>query len=60
MVLLERYNDAFVDEVKEFVDAIKNNKKTPVDGNDGFMSVKIAIAAKKSLDEGRSIKISEI
>jgi len=57
---LERYNDAFVQEVNDFVDAINNNTEVPVNGNDGLQPVLIAIAAKKSLDEGRSVKISEI
>ncbi len=57
---LERYNDAFIEEEKEFVDAVLNDKDTPVSGMDGLMPVLMAIAAKKSLDEGRSVKISEI
>lgn len=57
---LERYNNAFINEVKEFIDAIKNNKVTPVGGIDGLMSAKIAVAAKKSLKEGRSVKLSEV
>ncbi len=57
---LERYNDAFIEEEREFVDAVINGKDTPVGGIDGLQAVLIAIAAKKSLDEGRSVKISEI
>ena len=57
---LERYNDAFIQEAKDFTDAILNNKETPVKGIDGLMPVMIAMAAKKSLDEGRSVKLSEI
>lgn len=57
---LERYNNAFIAEAKEFTDAIKNDKTPPVTGVDGLMPVIIAMAAKKSLDEGRSVKLSEI
>ncbi len=57
---LERYNDAFVAETNEFIDAVLTNGEVPVDGKDGLMPVAIAIAAKKSLDEGRVVKISEI
>ena len=57
---LERYNDAFVTEVKAFVDAVLNGKDVPVGGKDGLEPVRIAIAAKKSLDEGRPVKLSEI
>ena len=57
---LERYNDAFVAEVKDFVAAIENNTEVPVTGKDGLEPVRIAIAAKKSLKEGRPVKLSEI
>ncbi|KUO75246.1 MAG: inositol 2-dehydrogenase [Clostridia bacterium BRH_c25] len=57
---LERYNNAFISEIKAFADAVKNDKETLVGSIDGLMPVKIAIAAKKSLKEGRSVKISEI
>ncbi len=57
---LERYNDAFVAEINAFVDAVKNDKEVPVTGHDGMMPVLMAIAAKKSMDEDRSVKISEV
>lgn len=57
---LERYNNAFINEIKAFADAIKNDTETLVNGVDGIMPVKIAMAAKKSMKEGRSVKISEI
>lgn len=57
---LERYNDAFVAEVKDFVDAVQNGKDVPVGGKDGLEPVRIAMAAKKSLKEGRPVKLSEI
>lgn len=57
---LERYNDAFVAEEKDFVDAVLNDKDVPVTGKDGLEPVRIAIAAKKSLTEGRPVQLSEI
>jgi myo-inositol 2-dehydrogenase/D-chiro-inositol 1-dehydrogenase len=57
---LERYNNAFIAEVIDFVDAVNNNKKPSVDGKDGMMSVYIAMAANKSLRENRPVKLSEI
>ena len=57
---LERYNDAFVEETKAFVDAVLNDAEIPVGGKDGLEPVRIAIAAKKSLMEGRPVKLSEI
>ncbi|MDD2459041.1 MAG: inositol 2-dehydrogenase [Eubacteriales bacterium] len=57
---LERYNNAFIAEVKDFISAIVNDTEVPVSGIDGLMPVLIAKAAKLSLKEGRSVKISEI
>jgi myo-inositol 2-dehydrogenase/D-chiro-inositol 1-dehydrogenase len=57
---LERYNNAFIAEAIEFVDAVNNNKSPPVDGKDGMMAVYVAMAANKSLKENRPVKLSEI
>ncbi|MEN6399043.1 MAG: inositol 2-dehydrogenase [Rectinema sp.] len=57
---LERYKDAFISEMKAFLDAIETGKTTPVTGNDGLQDLVIGLAAKKSLAEGRPVKISEI
>ena len=57
---LERYNNAFIAEAQAFVNAILEDKETPVTAEDGLAPVLIAIAADKSLKEGRPVKISEI
>ena len=57
---LERYMGSFVEEMKQFFEAIENDTETPVQGVDGLNAVLIGLAAKKSLDEGRPVKISEI
>ena len=59
-VMWDRYTMAFVGEMKAFADAVVNDKETPVTGFDGLQPVLIAAAAKKSLDEGRPVKISEV
>jgi myo-inositol 2-dehydrogenase/D-chiro-inositol 1-dehydrogenase len=43
--------------MREFIDAVKNDKTPPVGGTDGRISVLIAMAAKKSLDEHRPVGI---
>jgi myo-inositol 2-dehydrogenase/D-chiro-inositol 1-dehydrogenase len=53
---LERYNDAFIAEVRDFVDAVRNDTAVPVDGKDGLAAVYIALAAGKSLRENRPVK----
>ena len=57
---LERYNNAFIQEAKEFTDAILNDTETPVGVNDGLAPVAIAKAAALSFKEGRPVKLSEI
>lgn len=57
---LERYNDAFVREVRAFISAVREGKEVPVGGKDGLEAVRVAAAARKSLVEGRSVKLSEI
>ncbi len=57
---LERYMQSFVDEMKDFIKAIAEDTAPPVTGIDGLKPVLIAMAAKKSLSEGRPVKISEI
>lgn len=57
---LERYNDAFISEAREFAKAVLNDTDTLVSGIDGLEPVKIAMAAAKSLSEGRPVKVGEI
>lgn len=57
---LERYNQAFIAEEKAFLEAVLNDTETPVNGIDGIEPVKMAIAADRSLKEGRPVKLSEI
>lgn len=57
---LERYMQSFASEIDSFIDAILNDKPTAVNGNDGLQPVLIALAAKKSLQEGRPVKIAEV
>ena len=57
---LERYMQSFTEEVCQFVDAIENDKETPVGIHAGMQSVKIGLAAKKSVQEHRPVKLSEI
>lgn len=57
---LERYNQAFIAEAQAFVSAVLNRTDTPVGGFDGLAPVMIAMAADRSLKEGRPVKLSEI
>lgn len=57
---LERYMAAYAQEITEFVDAIENDTDTPVGVDDGLKPVLMGLAAKKSVEEHRPVKISEI
>ncbi len=57
---LERYMESFSEEVRQFVSAVENNTETPVGIHAGLQSVKIALAAEKSANEHRPVKLSEI
>ena len=57
---LERYMQAYADEVKFFIAAIRDGEDVPVGGIDGLNSVIIAKSALKSLQEKRPVKTSEL
>lgn len=57
---LERYKAAFVDEMAAFVSAVLEGKAVPVTGEDGLGDLLVALAAKKSLAEGRPVRVDEI
>ena len=57
---MERYVTSYVNEMNEFVGAVRNGTSPPVGGRDGKMPVLIGQAALKSLQEGRPVRIAEI
>jgi myo-inositol 2-dehydrogenase/D-chiro-inositol 1-dehydrogenase len=57
---LERYMDAYVAEMKAFIEAIRRDTPVSVTGLDGRIPVVIGLAAWKSYRENRPVKLSEI
>ena len=57
---MERYTESFATEVAAFVDAVLNDKPTPVTGQDGRAPVVMGLAAARSYQEDRPVKLSEI
>lgn len=57
---LERYMAAYAKEIKCFIDAIEKDTDTPLGVMDGLKPVLMGLAAKKSYEEHRPVKISEI
>ena len=57
---LERYRMAYVDEIKSFIDSIRNDLIPLVTGEDGRAPVVIGLAAQHSLTEKRPVYLTEI
>jgi myo-inositol 2-dehydrogenase/D-chiro-inositol 1-dehydrogenase len=57
---LERYSQSFVTELRAFVEAAGGRGDVPVTGADGRAPVVMALAAQRSLDEGRPVRLGEI
>ena len=57
---LERYAESFTQEMREFVESIQNDTTPPVVGTDGRIPVIMGMAALKSYQENRPVKLSEI
>ena len=57
---IERYTEAYINEIRAFIEAIIEDKDPPVTGEDGRIPVVIAYAAQKSLNENRPVRLSEI
>lgn len=57
---LERYMESFSEEMRQFVSACENDTEVPVGIHAGMQSVRVALAAKKSVAEHRPVLVSEI
>ena len=57
---LERYMGSFSEEMRQFTEAVINDTEVPVGIHAGLQSVKIGLAARKSVEEHRPVEISEI
>jgi myo-inositol 2-dehydrogenase/D-chiro-inositol 1-dehydrogenase len=57
---MERYRESFAAELQAFVTAVREDKPTPVTGLDGRIPIQMALAARKSYDEHRPVRLEEI
>ena len=57
---MERYAESFANEMRAFVEAVRDDKPTPVTGADGRVPVVMALAARKSYEEHRPVRLEEI
>jgi myo-inositol 2-dehydrogenase/D-chiro-inositol 1-dehydrogenase len=54
---MDRYTESFATEVRAFVQAVREDKPTPVGGVDGRIAVVMGLAARKSYDERRPVRL---
>jgi myo-inositol 2-dehydrogenase/D-chiro-inositol 1-dehydrogenase len=57
---LERYQEAYLEEMRCFVSAVLEGKAVPVTGDDGLKAVVLGLAAKRSLALNRPVKVGEV
>lgn len=57
---LERYMASYQAEVRAFIDSIEQDTPTQVGIADGRMTMRLALACKRSMDENRPVRIDEI
>ncbi|MCL4786207.1 MAG: inositol 2-dehydrogenase [Verrucomicrobia bacterium] len=57
---LERYAEAYVIEMRAFVEAVLKDQPPPASGLDGLQPVIMGLAATRSLREGRPVKLAEV
>jgi myo-inositol 2-dehydrogenase/D-chiro-inositol 1-dehydrogenase len=57
---MDRYTESFSMELKSFTQAVVENRPTEVTGIDGRIPVAMALAARKSYDERRPVRLSEV
>lgn len=57
---IERYTDAYINEMQHFVNSVKNNTVPSVSGDDGLEPVYIAKACMLSMKEKRAVKLEEV
>ena len=57
---IERYVDSYVAEMKAFIECVQQDQTPPVTGIDGRVPVVMGYAARKSYEENRPVKLSEV
>jgi myo-inositol 2-dehydrogenase/D-chiro-inositol 1-dehydrogenase len=57
---IERYTEAYVAEMQAFIACVQAGQTPPVTGRDGRIPVVMGHAARRSFDERRPVKLSEI
>jgi myo-inositol 2-dehydrogenase/D-chiro-inositol 1-dehydrogenase len=56
---VEMFEDAYIKELTEFIDAVRNNTTPVVTGDDARRALEVALAAMRSHEEHRPVKLEE-
>jgi predicted dehydrogenase len=57
---LTTFADAYLAEIRDFVDCIMQDRPVPVTGEDGLKALALCVAAEKSHQDGATVKVSEL
>jgi myo-inositol 2-dehydrogenase/D-chiro-inositol 1-dehydrogenase len=57
---MDRYTESFANELRAFVEAVLEDQPTAVTGIDGRIPVVMGLAARKSYDERRPVRLDEV
>lgn len=57
---MDRYANCYIEEIRQFIHCVREDTPVPVTGEDGRAAVVLGLAAMKSLQTNRPVKISEI
>ena len=57
---MERYVESYIAEMQAFIECVQQDKAPPVTGIDGRIPVVMGYAARRSYEEGRPVRLSEI
>ena len=50
----------FIDEMKDFLDCVRDRRQTAFTLDEGVVSLKMALAAKKSAKDQRTVMLNEV
>src|SRR6185503_9354466 len=55
---MERFGQAYVTQLQDFVDNVRNDKPAPITCDDGIAALRVTLAATRSLKENRPVEVA--
>jgi myo-inositol 2-dehydrogenase/D-chiro-inositol 1-dehydrogenase len=59
-MFIDRFRDAYREELRAFLGVARGERVSACTARDGLEAVRVAVAAKRSLDEHRPVKLAEV